>query len=139
MKKRVVQDAFRDLLPQELYNRPKHGFEVPLLGWFQNELKFKIETEWLSDSFILEQNIFSVETIKSLKKRLFSSNPGDVHAQVWALIVFQNWYKKYMQCCPHALVRKLCTGNVFESHISVLFFRKLVIVGTVGSRANVSK
>ena len=32
MKKRIVQDAFRDMLPKELYKRPKHGFEVPLLA-----------------------------------------------------------------------------------------------------------
>ena len=74
----------------------KHGFEVPLLGWFQNELKFKIESEWLADSFIQEQGIFNLHSIQSLKKRLFSSNSGDAHAQTWALIVFQNWYKKVM-------------------------------------------
>ncbi len=31
LRKRVVQDSFRALLPAELYNRPKKGFEVPLL------------------------------------------------------------------------------------------------------------
>jgi asparagine synthase (glutamine-hydrolysing) len=29
--KKIVQDAFRNYLPPELYNRPKHGFEIPLL------------------------------------------------------------------------------------------------------------
>jgi asparagine synthase (glutamine-hydrolysing) len=33
MKKKIVQDTFRGILPPELYNRPKHGFEVPLLKW----------------------------------------------------------------------------------------------------------
>jgi hypothetical protein len=28
-------------------------------------------------------------------KKLFSANPGDTVAKVWALIVFQTWYKKY--------------------------------------------
>ncbi len=95
MKKRIVQDAFRDLLPAEIYNRPKHGFEVPLLKWFQTELRSTIENEWLKDEFIEEQNIFDVDEIRKLKKQLFSSNPGDVHARIWGLIVFQNWYKKY--------------------------------------------
>src|SRR5690606_4247736 len=38
LKKKIVQDAFRSMLPEELYNRPKKGFEIPLLGWFRKEL-----------------------------------------------------------------------------------------------------
>lgn len=95
MKKKILQDAFRHILPSELYNRPKRGFEVPLLQWFRKELKDLIMDDLLSDNFIAEQGIFNGDVIKSLKKRLFSSNPGDVHAQIWALIVFQSWYKNY--------------------------------------------
>lgn len=95
MKKKIVQDAFRHLLPEELYNRPKKGFEIPLLDWFQNELKDRINNEWLSDELIKEQGIFNLTAIQQLKAKLFSNNPGDAHATIWALIVFQNWWKKY--------------------------------------------
>ncbi|NLA24237.1 MAG: asparagine synthase (glutamine-hydrolyzing), partial [Bacteroidales bacterium] len=30
IKKKILQDAYKDILPKELYNRPKQGFEVPL-------------------------------------------------------------------------------------------------------------
>jgi len=93
MKKRILQDAFRDVLPQEIYNRPKHGFEVPLLKWFKTELYSLINDDLLNDNFIQDQKIFNPSVIKQLKKKLFSSNPGDVHAQIWALIVFQYWWK----------------------------------------------
>ena len=96
IKKKIVQDAFRDVLPQELYNRPKKGFEVPLLQWFRTDLKDKILNDWLSDEYIKAQGVFNVEMIQQLKLQLFSSNPGDVHAQIWALIVFQNFWRKYM-------------------------------------------
>ncbi len=95
MKKRIVQDAFRNLLPPELYNRPKHGFEVPLLKWFRNELRSLIEDDLLADKFIIEQNIFNLAFIQQLKKQLHSNNPGDAAANIWALIVFQWWWKKY--------------------------------------------
>ncbi|QSE97206.1 asparagine synthase (glutamine-hydrolyzing) [Fulvivirga lutea] len=95
IRKRIVQDTFRDILPEELYNRPKKGFEVPLLKWFRKEMRHTIENELLSDSFVAEQGIFDVRTTRQLKKKLFSSNPGDVHAQIWGLIVFQHWWKKY--------------------------------------------
>ncbi|MGV3538242.1 MAG: asparagine synthase (glutamine-hydrolyzing) [Rufibacter sp.] len=96
MKKKIVQDAFRPMLPPELYRRPKHGFEVPLLKWFQNELKPMIVDDLLSDSFIEEQGIFNLQEIQRLKAQLFSNNPGDIHARIWALVVFQYWYKKWM-------------------------------------------
>lgn len=95
-RKIILKDAFRDVLPAELYNRNKMGFEVPLLQWFRTDLKSLILNDLLEDSFIEHQNIFNLETIKSLKKQLFSNNPGEIHAQIWALIVFQKWYKKYM-------------------------------------------
>ena len=97
IRKRILQDAFRDLLPTELYNRPKHGFEVPLLRWFRGSLKSKINGEWLNEDFIRTQGIFDLKAIKKLKRQLFSWNPGDVHAQIWALIVFQSWWKRHFE------------------------------------------
>ena len=95
MKKKILQDAFRPMLPEELYNRPKHGFEIPLLGWLKNELWSLINDDLLNDKFIAEQGIFNVASIRGLKQKLQSNNPGDSHATIWALIVFQYWWKKY--------------------------------------------
>ena len=94
-RKRILRDAFRNMLPPELYSRPKQGFEVPLLPWFRKELKDQILNVWLHDDFIREQGLFNSNVINKLKRRLFSSNPGEIHAQIWALVVFQHWYKKY--------------------------------------------
>jgi asparagine synthase (glutamine-hydrolysing) len=93
--KSVLKDAFRNELPQELFTRPKSGFEVPLLKWFRTALKDKIEYDYLNDDFVAAQGIFDLQEVKKLKAQLNSSNPGDVHARIWGLIVFQHWYKKY--------------------------------------------
>ncbi|HHL52251.1 MAG TPA: asparagine synthase (glutamine-hydrolyzing) [Flammeovirgaceae bacterium] len=97
IRKRVVQEAFRDLLPQALYKRPKKGFEVPLLKWLRHEMRSLISDDLLSDRFVAEQGIFTVPAIRQLKKQLFSVSPGDAHARIWALIVFQWWWKKYFR------------------------------------------
>lgn len=96
LRKRLAQDAFKDMLPSRLYNRPKKGFEVPLLKWFRTEMKSLITDDLLSQKRIEEQGIFNYEAVKTLKQQLFSRNPGDVHARIWGLIVFQWWYKKIM-------------------------------------------
>ncbi len=95
MKKMIVQDAFRSMLPEEIYNRPKHGFEIPLLDWFRKELWGLINDDLLSKSFVEQQGIFNPVAIEQLKKKLHSANPEDSHATIWALIVFQYWWKKY--------------------------------------------
>ncbi|MCX6197841.1 MAG: asparagine synthase (glutamine-hydrolyzing) [Bacteroidetes bacterium] len=93
--KKILKDAFRNDLPPELFTRPKHGFEVPLLKWMKTGLRSLIEEELLSKKFVEEQNIFDAAAIESLKQKLFSNNPEDAHATVWGLLVFQYWYKKY--------------------------------------------
>jgi asparagine synthase (glutamine-hydrolysing) len=70
---------------------------VPLLKWFRNELRPLITDELLSDQFIEAQGLFDVDEIRKLKAKLFSNNPEDIHARIWGLIVFQHWWKKWMQ------------------------------------------
>ncbi len=97
LRKRILQDAFRDVLPEKLYNRPKKGFEVPLLKWFRKEMKSLIVDDLLSEKTITEEGIFNYSEIEKLKRQLFSSNPQDVHARIWALIIFQWWWRKYLK------------------------------------------
>lgn len=97
IRKRILQDAFRDILPAKLYNRPKKGFEVPLLKWFRKEMKSMIVDDLLSKKLIEEQGIFNYTEIEKLKAQLFSSNPGDVHARIWGIIVFQHWWKRIVR------------------------------------------
>jgi asparagine synthase (glutamine-hydrolysing) len=94
--KKIVRDTFRKLLPDEVYSRGKKGFEVPLLDWFRGELKTMITTDLLSDEMLERQGIFDKQAVKNILQRLYSSNPGDTPMQVWSLIVFQHWWKKYM-------------------------------------------
>lgn len=96
IKKRIVQDAFRELLPEELYNRPKKGFELPLLDFLRKDLWRKINDDLISKTFIKEQDLFNIEFTEVLKKQLQSNNPGDSHATIWALLVFQHWWKSNM-------------------------------------------
>lgn len=94
-QKKILRDVYYNQLPHEVFDRAKHGFEVPLLKWFRNELKSKIDNHWLNPEQIAAQGIFNVKEIDRIKKQLMSNNPGDVQYDIWKLIVFQNWYNKY--------------------------------------------
>ncbi|MFH0866016.1 MAG: asparagine synthase (glutamine-hydrolyzing) [Bacteroidota bacterium] len=94
-RKKILRDAYRDILPSELYTRKKHGFEVPLIKWFRKELKSLIFNDLLDEEFVKQQGIFDFGEIEKIRKKFFSSNPGDTHARIWGLTVFQYWWKKY--------------------------------------------
>ncbi len=96
-RKRILKDAFADVLPPELFKRKKHGFEVPLLKWFRGDLKNIITNDLLSEERVKSQGIFNSNYIEALKKKLFTSSPVESVAQIWGLIVFQYWYKKYIE------------------------------------------
>ena len=96
-RKRILMDAFKDILPASILNRGKHGFEVPLLRWFRTELKTLITTDLLAADRIREQGLLNPEEVNKLLTRLYSSDPGDSPARIWGLIVFQHWWKKYME------------------------------------------
>lgn len=94
--KRILKETFREDLPEELFNRSKQGFEVPLLKWFRTGLKSMIVDDLLSKSFIQEQGIFNPAEIENLKQKLFSTDSGDAATLTWNMLVFQHWWKKYM-------------------------------------------
>ncbi len=96
MKRKIIlREAFDDLLPTELLNRPKHGFEVPLLDWFRREMKSDLD-DWVFDREKIEdQGIFQWEEIKRVREKLHSPDPGDVTIKVWSLFIFQKWYDTY--------------------------------------------
>lgn len=95
-QKVILRTHFKHLLPQRIFSRSKKGFELPLWKWLKNELKPDIENKWLSREYILEQGLFNYSAIEELKQKLVSNNPGDAPAKIWALIVFQQWYKKHI-------------------------------------------
>ncbi|MBK21601.1 MAG: asparagine synthase (glutamine-hydrolyzing) [Flavobacteriales bacterium] len=95
IKKKILQETFKNDLPDELFKRPKHGFEVPLLKWFRGDLEQEIKSNYLNREFIEEQKLFNWNYINDLIKKLYSSNPEDSAASIWAFIVFQHWWKKW--------------------------------------------
>jgi asparagine synthase (glutamine-hydrolysing) len=93
--KKILKDAFKEMLPDSIINRPKHGFEVPLLKWFRTGLRNLVHEELLHEDRIREQGLFNADQVKKLLQKLDSPDPGDSAARVWALLVFQYWWNKH--------------------------------------------
>jgi asparagine synthase (glutamine-hydrolysing) len=68
-KKKIIQDTFRSYLPSELYNRPKMGFEIPLLQWFRKDFYNYIFENLLEERYIEQQGLFSFPEIQRIKEK----------------------------------------------------------------------
>jgi asparagine synthase (glutamine-hydrolysing) len=95
-KKKILQDSYRDILPESVFNRPKKGFEVPLLEWFNGPMRSMFTALCSEEEFIRDQGLLNFQAVQELHSRLYSKNPGDAPSTAWALVVFQHWFKKYM-------------------------------------------
>ena len=91
--KRILKDTFRNELPEEIINRPKSGFEIPIEEWLGDFLIELFNDEMFSESFIKRQGIFNWDTVERLKNQDLSAQGSDKIYLIWSLIIFQYWYK----------------------------------------------
>lgn len=96
-RKYILKEAFRDFLPKELFNRGKHGFEVPLLDWFRGSLREELDRWVFNRDLVEEQGIFLWPPLQAIQRKLHSYDPGDLHSLVWSLYIFQRWYAKWKE------------------------------------------
>lgn len=89
-KKRILKDAFKDLLPSETLNFTKRGFCVPVDHWFRKELKDEL-LKVCSKDFIEKQGLFNYDYIKSIIDAHVSGKENHKN-MLWNLYVFQKWY-----------------------------------------------
>jgi asparagine synthase (glutamine-hydrolysing) len=99
-QKIILQQSFASLLPAEIFSRRKKGFELPLQKWLSLQLQNKLKNEWLNAEKITQQGLLNTQQVMALQDKLFSTNPEDSAAKVWAVIIFEAWldnFKEYIK------------------------------------------
>jgi len=91
--KRVLKEAFADLLPRAIRRRRKMGFGVPLDHWFRDELK-GFARGILLDRRTLERGYFRPEGVERLLDD-HQSGRFDHSARLWALLVLELWQREW--------------------------------------------
>lgn len=87
--KAILREAFADMLPAGLLDRPKSGFAVPLGRWLREDLLNPLQ-ETLLDGSLLRRGIFRPESLAGLINDHVSGR-GDHRHRLWALLVLARW------------------------------------------------
>ncbi|MCA9041711.1 MAG: asparagine synthase (glutamine-hydrolyzing), partial [Planctomycetaceae bacterium] len=98
--KRILKETFRDLLPNEIRQRPKMGFGVPLDHWFRNELKDLAHDILLSEQS-LSRGYFQKAGIEQLLRE-HQQQSQDHAARIWSLLMLELWNRTWLDA-PHPL------------------------------------
>ena len=93
-KKFILKQIVHKYLPQEMMDRPKMGFGIPIANWLQNDLKPFVEL-YLDDAFIIKQNIFNNAEVQRIK-RAFYQGKIERAEKIWYILMFQMWYDKWV-------------------------------------------
>jgi asparagine synthase (glutamine-hydrolysing) len=90
--KYLLKKAVAGVIPDEIINRPKQGFAVPVTEWFQQELGTRIRRQ-LSE-FSKEQPYFQADEVERILSKKNSVLP-------WYLYNFALWHQTWIEQVVH--------------------------------------
>ncbi len=95
--KYILKRLATGLVPQDIIDRPKHGFRLPLDRWFRAELRPMAE-DLLLGRHARERGFFDPPAVAELWTRYLAGR-GDCFMQIWTLVNFEIWCRGFLDGC----------------------------------------
>jgi asparagine synthase (glutamine-hydrolysing) len=92
-----LKQAVKRLLPSQIINGRKRGFNVPLAGWMRRELRDLVH-DYLAPATIERQGWFKPQAVAELV-RLHQSGAVDYGRNLWALLILGIWTEQQPLSC----------------------------------------
>jgi asparagine synthase (glutamine-hydrolysing) len=93
-KKAILRDSLRGWIPDEILDRPKMGFEIPIVDWFRNELA-DYAREVLLDPAAIARGFFRESHVAGLLER-HRAGREDAANRIWALLMLEHWLRQFV-------------------------------------------
>lgn len=94
-EKYILKKMMTGILPDAIIKRKKHPFTVPIVKWFEKDLR-ELTDELLSEENIKRQGYFNYDYVR---KVLSTNNPD--YNQPLALVYFELWHKIFIEGDAH--------------------------------------
>jgi asparagine synthase (glutamine-hydrolysing) len=92
--KHAFRDALRPWLPDDILDRPKMGFSVPIAAWFRGALR-ELPRDVLLDPRSLDRGLFRPARIRAVLDE-HASGRRDHAGLIWALLQLELWTRGYI-------------------------------------------
>jgi len=90
----LLRKALRGLVPQDILDRGKAGFSVPIKQWLSNELRPMVEDLLLSPAFA-QRGVFDPAVVRRILAAEFAGH-ADYSRHLWLLLNFELWARAYL-------------------------------------------
>lgn len=91
--KRLFKELLRGRIPDDVLNRPKHGFAIPTAAWLNGPLSDRLR-EVSDPAFLSKQGLFEPKIIqKMISEHRYGRK--DRRKELWAFLMFQLWYRAW--------------------------------------------
>ncbi|WP_430884120.1 asparagine synthase (glutamine-hydrolyzing) [Fusibacter sp. JL216-2] len=94
-KKYILKRLLSEYIPNDYFSRPKMGFSIPVYKWLRTDLRFLVEEAFEID-FLRRQNIFNMSMMDAIYKNFKLGIDPYYDNLTWAIVVFQMWYREYI-------------------------------------------
>lgn len=88
----ILREILKDYYPANLFNRPKMGFNIPLVNWLRGGLR-----DWaqnlLDPASVAEDGIIDKDCASEIWEQFLLGDDSLVR-EVWSLVVYRSWYVK---------------------------------------------
>jgi asparagine synthase (glutamine-hydrolysing) len=92
--KRLLEDAFGDLIPKQIWRRPKMGFGIPIGPWFRGPLREKTEAMLLGTDARCHAYL-RPEFLQSLIASHQSGKSNEGY-RLWNLLILELWLRRWV-------------------------------------------
>ena len=79
-------------IPKDMIDKPKAGFQIPLVHWMLTELKPLVDKHLNADK--LDTTIFNVIEVLNIKHEFYAGEHTLVN-NLWFILMFQMWKEKW--------------------------------------------
>jgi len=87
--KRILREILYQYIPQDLLDRPKQGFQIPVAKWLRGPLK-TWASDLLSPEKIRKEGVFDAQIVSKTWTQHLSGNFNWEH-RLWSILMFQSW------------------------------------------------
>ena len=84
--------AVKDLLPNEILNKPKTGFGLPIAKWFRSDLAPMLK-ETLLDETSERRGLFEQQLLKKMVNEHIEGRK-DWSNRLWAFLFLELWFRE---------------------------------------------
>ncbi|TKB93708.1 MAG: asparagine synthase (glutamine-hydrolyzing) [Nitrospira sp.] len=92
--KSIMRKAFANLLPQEILNKPKTGFGIPLRKWLQVDLAAMMKSVLLDDRAV-RRGLLEQRFVRQMVQSHLAGD-RDWSTRLWAMIVLELWFREFI-------------------------------------------